>query len=105
MPCQQIRTPSAAIVPKSMKVEFDNSLLTKVNKWLQKEGDRFIYIYGAKDTWSACAVYPPKNIDSRCFMLQGKDHGSARISGMNEEEKKQLESILELWLSVDVKMD
>lgn len=99
------KNPSAAIVPKSMKVEFDDSLLTKVNKWLQKEGDRFIYIYGAKDTWSACAVYPPKNIDSKCFMLKGKDHGSARISGMNEEEKKQLESILELWLSVDVKMD
>ncbi len=94
--------PHAAFVPNKMKVKFDGTLLKKVNKWIKNNGNKFIYIYGTFDTWSACAVQPSKKVDSKWFFLEGKHHGKARIKEMNEEEKRELISTLENWLSIDI---
>ena len=96
------KNPYAAFVPNKMKVEFDGTLLKKVNKWIENDGNKFIYIYGSIDTWSACAVKPSKKVDSKWFFLDGKHHSNARIKNMNEEEKQVLISTLENWLSIDI---
>ena len=93
----------ATFLPEKMNVSFDGTLLTKVNKWLETKGsDKFIYIYGRQDPWSASAVVPSEKIDSRWFFLNGKHHGQARISGMNAEERQLLINTLEEWLFIEI---
>jgi len=91
--------PSAVFMPKKMKVPFDNSLPKKVDKWIKDNGDQFIYINGANDTWSATAVQPNKKRDALWFNLAGKDHGQARIKNMTEAERAKMIKRLEKWLN------
>ena len=93
--------PHAAFTPNKMKVEFDNSVPLATAKWLKKNGNRFLYVYGADDTWTANAVRPSKGVDAEWFFMQGKDHGAARIKNMTEEEKGQFISALERWLTIE----
>ncbi|MCG8306952.1 MAG: hypothetical protein MI975_06120 [Cytophagales bacterium] len=97
------KNPHAAFVPDKMNVRFDKKLLDDVNKWLETDGSRFIYIYGELDTWSASAVPPSNRVESIWFFLKGKHHGSARIRNMTIEEKQKLTHYLEQWLEVDIK--
>jgi len=94
--------PQATFIPNKMEVSFDGGLLTEVHKWIKNEGNKFIYIYGAKDTWTTCAVQPSDKVDSKWFFLKGKDHGEARIKNMNVEEKQEFVSTLEKWLSIKI---
>ena len=94
--------PMATFTPDKMNVSFDGSLLRDVNEWISNKGDKFIYIYGSKDTWSACAVQPSEVVDSQWFFLRGKNHGTARIRNMSVEEKQRLVTTLERWLSIEI---
>jgi len=94
--------PQATFLPNKMDATFDGSLLNDVHEWIEENGNKFIYIYGAKDTWSACAIQPSDNVDSHWFFLKGKDHGEARIKNMTAEEKETFVNILEEWLSIEI---
>lgn len=94
--------PSAVFTPNKMQVEFDGTLLKKVNKWLETEGNKFIYIYGATDTWSASAVPENKNLDSEWFFMAETGHARARIRNMTDKNRERLESTLEKWLSLRI---
>ncbi|MCB0706815.1 MAG: hypothetical protein KDC34_15975 [Saprospiraceae bacterium] len=94
--------PYAAFMPDKMPIEFDGTLLRDVNKWIKKEGNHFIYINGAIDTWSASAVPPTAGLDAVWFFLEGKHHASARIQNMTPEEQQKLITTLEKWLSMDI---
>ena len=94
--------PHATFVPDKMEVTFDGTLLIDVHKWLESEGNRFIYIYGGSDTWSATAVPPSDDVDALWFMLKGKNHGTANIRHMNDAEKERLVTALEKWLSIKI---
>ena len=96
------KNPHAAFVPDKMDFEFDVSLLDKVNAWLKKNGNAFIYINGELDTWSASAVPPSEHVDAVWFFMKGKHHGSARIKNMTEEERTSLISNLEKWLEIEI---
>lgn len=85
-----------------MTDKFDGHLLNDVNLWLKTKGDKFIYINGGIDTWSASAVPFNPNVDSEWFTLNGKHHGNARIASMTPIEKKRLISTLEKWLSMKI---
>lgn len=97
--------PHAAFVPDHMEFEFNGSLITEVSEWLKSDGNQFAYIYGALDTWSASAVPPSENVDANWFFMEGKYHASARIRNMTEDEKKQLISSLERWLSIEIESE
>ena len=94
--------PQATFIPNKMDVSFDGSLLKDVHEWIESKGNKFIYIYGSKDTWSACALQPSDNVDSKWFFLKDKDHGAARIANMSVEEKQKLVTTLERWLSIKI---
>jgi len=85
-----------------MDVEFDGSLLEKVNSWLKKNGNEFIYIYGELDTWSASAVPSSKDVDAVWFFMKGNHHGNARIRNMTDDDKSLLISNLVRWLELEV---
>ena len=94
--------PMALFYPFNMTDTFDGQLLNDVNLWLNTNGDKFIYIYGGNDTWSASAVPTNENVDSEWFILKGKHHGNARVKSMTSTEQKKFISILEQWLSIKI---
>ncbi len=94
--------PHAAFVPGKVPVSYDGALLEKINAWLPKHANQFIYINGALDTWSASAVPPSEEVDALWFFMAGKHHGNARIRNMTEREFSQLVAALEKWLSVPI---
>ncbi|MBN1416710.1 MAG: aminopeptidase [Bacteroidales bacterium] len=97
--------PSAALTPYKMHVEFDSTITLATYKWLQTKGDRFIYIYGGSDTWSATAVPPSANVDALWFFLPGRGHGGARIRNMSPDEKEKMIAALNRWLKLDITLE
>ncbi|MBK7335738.1 MAG: hypothetical protein IPJ00_06045 [Saprospirales bacterium] len=65
---------------------------------MKKNGNNFIYIYGAVDTWSATGVPPSDKTNSVWFMMDGKDHRTARIVNMTASERKLFIDTMEKWL-------
>lgn len=94
--------PMCLFFPFDMTDKFDGQLLNDVNLWLKTKGDKFIYIYGGIDTWSASAVPFNADVDSEWFILNGKHHGNARIRSMTSTEQKRFISTLEKWLSLKI---
>jgi hypothetical protein len=73
-----------------------------VDQWLQTQGNNILYIYGADDTWSADRITPPNKVNSRSYILPGKDHGQARIRNMSAEMQRDFSAKLSEWLHVEV---
>lgn len=96
------KNPSAVFMPDHMEYTFDNTLPKKVDAWIKRNGDQFIYINGANDTWSATAVQPNKDRDALWFNMEGKDHGQARIRNMSDKDRKKLIEQLESWLDLEL---
>lgn len=95
--------PMALFFPAEMNDSFDGALLEKVNKWLDgRKANRIAYIYGGVDTWTGSAVPLNKKVDSEWFVLKGKHHGNARITGMTEAERARFVSSLERWLGQEI---
>jgi hypothetical protein len=96
--------PSAAFVPNKMEVSFDASLSNKVFEWLNTQGDKFIYIYGGSDTWSATAIPINHERKSLWIFMENTDHGHARIRNMEEEDQQKIYSKLEEWLGIEINL-
>jgi hypothetical protein len=95
------RNPQATFFSFDMNDPFDESLLQDINTWLETTDEKFMYIYGSIDTWTADGV-PEKDLEnSEWFILEGKHHGNARIKNMNETDKNRFESIITNWLQED----
>ncbi len=92
--------PHAAFSPIESEEDFDPSLIQSVDQWLRKEGNKFIYLYGANDTWSATRVTPSNEVDAISFVMEGKHHGSARIRNLSDEDRSRLMGKLEEWLEL-----
>ncbi len=94
--------PHAAFTPKKINVEFDDTLLKDINDWLPNNANKFIFIYGGLDTWTASAVLPSDNVDALWFIMNGEHHGSARIRNLSSEDKDKLIDALERWLKIEI---
>lgn len=90
--------PSAIFMPGKLPLTFTPELTLKVTNWVQSQGDRFIYINGNVDTWSATAVRPAPGRDALWYFIAGKDHAMARIKNLTPEEKTHLLATLKRWL-------
>ncbi len=100
------KDPHASFAPKDAgQIAFNNDVPKKTAKWLEKEGNYFIYINGANDTWSSTRVIPTKNVKGLYFNMDGKHHGNARIKNLTIAEKATLKATLEAWLGVTVNME
>ena len=94
--------PSAAFTPDKKLVPFEGKLLKKVNKWLKKDANRMVYVYGANDTWTASAVRPTAGIDSEWFFMEGRSHGDARIRNLTPSQRMQMVAAMERWLGMEI---
>jgi hypothetical protein len=94
--------PSATFPPKSESYKpFDSSLMVKIFSWLDKEGNNFIYVYGGRDTWSACRVTVSKNVNSRLYMVPGANHFEARVINMPAEMRDNFASALKNMTGIE----
>lgn len=93
-----IQNPTAAFTPNKMMLHYDDKLSKQVFEWLKINGNQFIYINGALDTWSATAVPYSDQVDALWFNMEGQDHAGARIKNMNELQKNKLKEQLHHWL-------
>jgi hypothetical protein len=94
--------PYASLTPNKIEVVYNDALLKDVNKWLKSNPNKFIYINGANDTWSATAVPQTKNENSVWFFMEGKHHYNARIRNMDQEDYDKFIKTLENWLSLTI---
>jgi hypothetical protein len=98
--------PLATFPPKAaVTTVYDNTLNEKADKWLNKKGNNFIYIYGGNDTWSADRIIPSSNVNAKSYILTGKDHGKARIKNMTPTMQQDLAQKIENWLGVKVDLE
>jgi hypothetical protein len=95
--------PSATFPPKSETYKpFDSSLMDKIFAWLDKEGNNFIYVYGGRDTWSACRVNVSANVNSRLYMVPGANHYEARIINMPADLRTNFAAALKKMADIEV---
>ncbi len=90
--------PSAVFMPGKAPMTFEPGLVRKVYDWLASQGNRFIYIYGGTDTWTATGVPPSGKVDAHWYIMPGQNHGSARIKNMSEADQKKLIGQLKAWM-------
>ena len=81
-----VADPKAVIAPHGTLPKYDGKLMNDVIEWLHSKGDKYIYVYGAMDYWSAGAVPPTKNVDSEWFFLKDKLHLETNVSEMTDSE-------------------
>lgn len=94
--------PSATFPPKSESYKpFDSSLMDKIFTWLDKEGNNFIYVYGGRDTWSACRVTVSNNVNSKLYMVPGANHFEARIINMPAGMQNDIASMMKKMAAVE----
>ena len=92
--------PSAIFMPGKAPMTFEPTLVKEVYDWTQKEAENMIYIYGATDTWTATGVPPSDEVKNALwFIMDGKDHGNARIRNMTDADRNKLLKTLNKWLT------
>ncbi|MFO7668494.1 MAG: S28 family serine protease [Bacteroidales bacterium] len=84
-------------LPAEIEVTFDSTLSADVERYLSREAERFIYIYGENDTWSATAVAGTGDTESKIFYKEGGSHRT-RINNMPAEQKKEVYDTLNQYL-------
>ncbi len=100
------RNPNASFAPKELgKIKINNKTPKAAEKWLEKNGNQFIYINGANDTWSATRVIPTTKVDALYFNMANRSHGDARMKNLSKSDKDAIVKKIEKWLNVEVNMD
>ncbi len=84
-------------MPGEIEVPFNPVLSEDLEKYLEEEADRFIYIYGEYDTWSATAVTCTGSTDSKIFIKEEGSHRT-RINNMPEAQREEVYQTLQTYL-------
>ena len=72
----------------------------KVQEFIQNDATEMIFIYGAKDTWSATAVHLQEAAVDRgleMYLLTGGHHGT-RISSFPKKTQREIKKTIESWM-------
>ncbi|MBU1370670.1 MAG: hypothetical protein KJ578_07890 [Bacteroidetes bacterium] len=76
-------------LPSGVSVKYKNKTNRKLNKWLKKNGNNIVYIYGGFDAWSSTAVQPtPKSNAIKIVKNQGSH--ATRLRHFTPEEQQQV---------------
>jgi len=87
-------------LPEEYEVSFNPQLSVDLEAYLASEADRFIYIYGEYDTWSATAVTSTGDTHSRIFIKEGGSHRT-RINNMPPEQRDEVYQTIQSYLSLE----
>jgi hypothetical protein len=84
-------------LPEDLELSFDSIFSIDLEKYLSMEAERFIYIYGEYDSWSATAVRGTGEAEAKIFYKEGGSHRT-RINNMPADQKKEVYETLDLYL-------
>jgi hypothetical protein len=88
--------PSAAPLPADIpRRPFDPGFEEEVTGWLAGKGNNILYIYGGRDTWTACKVELEDHVNARRFIVPDANHAAARIRNMPPAMQKEFVGALE----------
>lgn len=74
-------------LPEGTKAKYHKKLNKKVNKWLQKEGNNIVYVYGAYDAWASTAVMPSEKTNAIKLLKAGGSHAT-RLRHFSAEQQQ-----------------
>lgn len=89
------------VFPNEPIRKFNPESIIKVNKWLQTNAEKMLFIYGEWDTWSATAVDLKDNTKCKKFVNPKGSHGT-RIRNFPAEMKTDIIKTLEEWLEMPI---
>ena len=93
--------PTAAFVPKSLPYKpYDSSFTQDVSRWLDEKGNDILYIYGSRDTWSACQLIVSGNVNSKSYVIPNANHFEARVKNMPVEMQKDFAASVSKMLGI-----
>ena len=99
---KEVKEPTSKIfLPKDNNLIFNCSLMHDINKWVQKQGNNMLFIYGENDTWSAAAVELTGETNSIKMVKEGGSHRT-RINSFSNDEKEIIYLTLEEWLGIEI---
>lgn len=98
--------PSGSFPPTTVDYPpFNGVLMDKIMNWLEESGNNFIYLYGGRDTWSACRVNITEKVNSKLFMVPGANHFTARVKYMPEAMKQDFVHTFKRLSDLEVDLD
>ncbi|WP_282014783.1 S28 family serine protease [Marinifilum flexuosum] len=89
------------VFPNEPIRKFNPESMIQVNKWLQTDAEKMLFIYGEWDTWSATAVDLKDNTKCKKFVNPEGSHGT-RIRNFPAEMKTEIIRTLEEWLEMPI---
>ncbi|MCY1635181.1 S28 family serine protease [Marinifilum sp. D737] len=89
------------VFPNEPIRKFNPESMIQVNKWLQTDAEKMLFIYGEWDTWSATAVDLKDNTKCKKFVNPEGSHGT-RIRNFPAEMKTEIIKTLEEWLEMPI---
>ncbi|HEX2607252.1 MAG TPA: S28 family serine protease [Flavisolibacter sp.] len=98
--------PTAAFLPRNISARpFDSSFSQRISNWLNENGNNILYIYGSRDTWSACRVLVSGKVNSQSFLLPGANHFEARVRNMPAPMKADFASSVRNMLGLEPRLE
>jgi hypothetical protein len=88
--------PHAGFLPASIpRKAYDPEFEKRISGWLAKSGNNILYIYGGRDTWTACKQELGSGVNAKTFIVPGANHGKARIRFMAPAMQQEFTASLE----------
>lgn len=85
-------------MPKGVEQKpFNDKQMKDINKWLQTDAEKMLFIYGGIDPWGATAVELKSNSKCRKY-VRGDMHHGCRIKHFDPASKEDLMGVLKGWL-------
>ncbi len=83
--------------PQGVKTRYHRRLNKKVNRWIQNEGNRILYVYGAVDAWSSTAVLPGNKTEHLKLLRPNGSH-STRIRHFDQATQQRAYALVKDWI-------
>ncbi len=87
-----------ALPPGVERRPFNKTQMEEINRWLQTDAERMLFIYGALDPWTATAVDLKQNGKCQKY-LQGSAYHNCRIANFEGPSKLGILETLKEWLA------
>ncbi len=87
--------------PKNTDLSFKHEFMQKMTKKAERKSKATILIYGANDTWTACALNLHPKAKALKFVKANSGHRT-RIKDLSQDEKNQIYASLKNWMKTDV---
>lgn len=87
------------MAPPGVEMIFDYTVMADILNWLQTEGNNIIYVYGARDTWTAAAVELTGATNAIRIDEPGADH-TVQITELTR--RNEVYDSLESWLDIEI---